>query len=166
MDLHDRPPSRRSRAPAPDLTVRDRFEWTRAAGIGPPPTVFGDLEGRRVIELGCGGGHNLAHLAVHHRVEAVGVDHAPFKVQRARTLYGDVSGLTFVQAGAIAFLQCLPACSIDLCLSIFGVFSFLEPTEPGPLLSATARVLRPGGRLALTLRATDTTDLVLIYARS
>ncbi|GGP01276.1 class I SAM-dependent methyltransferase [Nonomuraea glycinis] len=135
-------------------------------GIGPPPAVFGDLHGRQVAELGCSGGHNLAHLAVHHCAEAVGIDHDPRKIQRARTLYGNVPRLAFVRADAIAYLRSLPPASLDLCLSIFGVFSFLEPTEPGPLLTATARVLRPGGRLALTLRATDTTDLVLIYTRS
>ncbi|WP_405086918.1 class I SAM-dependent methyltransferase [Microbispora sp. NBC_01389] len=119
-----------------------------------------------MVELGCGGGHNLAHLAVHHGADAVGIDHDPLKIQRARALYANVPGLAFVRADAIAYLRSLPPTSVDLCLSIFGVFSFLEPAEPGPLLSATARILRPGGRLALTLRTTDTTDLVLIYTRS
>ncbi|MER5644399.1 class I SAM-dependent methyltransferase [Streptosporangium sp. NPDC002524] len=83
MDLRDLPPPCRSRTSPASLTVRDRFEWTRAAGIGPPPKVFGDLTGRRVVELGCGGGHNLAHLAIHHHAEGVGIDHAPLKIQRA-----------------------------------------------------------------------------------
>ncbi|SDH28140.1 hypothetical protein SAMN05421505_113133 [Sinosporangium album] len=89
MDLRDLPPPHRSRTPPASLTVRDRFEWTRAAGIGPPPTVFGDVEGRQVVELGCGSGHNLAHLTACHHAIAVGIDHDPIKVQRARTFYGE-----------------------------------------------------------------------------
>ncbi|MEV1241831.1 class I SAM-dependent methyltransferase [Nonomuraea sp. NPDC049750] len=166
MDLRHLPPSHRSRTPPPRLTVRGRFEWTRANGVGPPPDVFGDLAGKRVIELGCGSGHNLAHLAAYHHAEAVGVDHDRHKIERARSFYGEHPGLAFVRADATSHLRSLPPASVDLCLSIFGAFSFLEPTEPGPLLTATARVLRPGGRFALTLRATDTTDLVLIYTRS
>ena len=166
MDLRDLPPPHRSRTPPTDLTVRDRFEWTRATGVGPPLTVLGDLTGRRIVELGCGSGHNLAHLAAYHHAISVGVDHDPHKVARARSFYPEGSHLTFMHAEATGYLRSLPPASVDLCLSIFGAFSFLEPTGPGPLLTATARVLRPGGRLALTLRATDTTDLVLIYTRS
>ena len=166
MDLSDLPPPQRGHTAPASLSVRDRFDWTRTAGIGPPSTVFGDLEGRQVVELGCGSGHNLAHLALHHRAEAVGVDHDPLAIHRARKLYGGLPRISFVQADATAYLRSLPRSSVDLCVSIFGVFSFLEPSEPGPLLTATARVLKPGGRLALTLRATDTKDLVLIYTRS
>ncbi|MEU3166909.1 class I SAM-dependent methyltransferase [Streptosporangium sp. NPDC006930] len=166
MDLRDLPPPHRSRTSPTSLTVRDRFEWTRAAGIGPPPTVFGDLAGRRVVELGCGSGHNLAHLAIHHHAEGVGIDHDPLKIQRARTLYAGLPRLAFIRTDAAAYLRSRPPESIDLCLSIFGAFSFVERADLRPLLTAAACALRHGGRLALTLRATDTTDLVLIYTRS
>ncbi|MBA9007998.1 ubiquinone/menaquinone biosynthesis C-methylase UbiE [Actinomadura cellulosilytica] len=115
-----------------------------------------------MLELGCGGGHNLAHLAAHHGARATGIDHDPTKIERARASYGTIPDLTFIQADAAPYLAARPSASLDLCLSIFGAYSF---TDPVPLLVETARVLRPGGLLAATFRATDTTDLVLVLQR-
>ncbi|MDX6743803.1 class I SAM-dependent methyltransferase [Actinocorallia sp. A-T 12471] len=161
MDLRHQPPPDRGRRP-PSRLIPDRFEWTRAPGIGPPLSVLGDLTGRRVLELGCGSGHNLAHLAYQHGALAVGVDHDPAKIDRARETYREIPGLSFVQSDATAFLGSQPSGSYDLVLSIFGAFSF---TDPLPLTAHSARVLRPGGRLALTLRTTDRTDQVVILLR-
>ncbi|WP_157964014.1 class I SAM-dependent methyltransferase [Actinocorallia populi] len=115
-----------------------------------------------MAELGCGGGHNLAHLVVSHKVHGLGIDHDPAKIQRARHTYGTLPGLTFIEAAAATYLASRPAASLDLCLSIFGAFSF---STPAPLLTATAHALRPGGLLALTFRESDDTDLVLILRR-
>jgi SAM-dependent methyltransferase len=142
--------------------VRARLEWTRQPGTGPPPGILGDLAGKTVIELGCGSGHNLAVLAARHGATATGIDRDPVKVTRARHLYGHVPGLTVIHADAASYLRALPAASADACLSIFGAFSF---SPPGPLLEAAARALRPGGLLAITLRATDHHDTVIILTR-
>lgn len=162
MGLRHHPPPDRSRRPPQRVTVPECFEWTRAAGVGPSPAALGDLTNRRVIELGCGAGHNLAHLVVHHHAQAVGIDCDPTKVRRARRAYGVLSNLTFFCAEATAFLREQPTASFDLGLSIFGAFSF---GAPEPLLAELSRVLRPGGKLALSFRATDRTDLVLILIR-
>jgi SAM-dependent methyltransferase len=115
-----------------------------------------------VVELGCGSGHNLAVLAARHGANATGVDRDPAKAARARELYGGVPGVQVVQADAAAHLAALPAASVDVCLSVFGALSF---SPPGPLLAAAARALRPGGLLAVTLRADDWHDTVIILAR-
>jgi hypothetical protein len=47
-------------------------------------------------------------------------------------------------------------------MSIFGAFSFVDPL---PLLSAAERVLRRGGLLAMTLRAGDHHDAVVVLRR-
>ncbi len=154
---------RGSRRPAERLKVRDRFEWTRALGVGPPLSVLGDLAGKQAIEVGCGGGRNLAHLVVHHGCRAVGVDHDLTQIERARSLYGTIPGLAFVHADAATYLHASLPASADFCLSIFGAFSFADPR---PLAAGVARVLRPEGLLALTIRGTESTDLVLILARS
>ena len=138
-----------------------RLEWTRKRGTG-PPGILGNLAGRIVVELGCGSGHNLAVLATRHGAIVTGIDHDPAKVARARTLYGDIPGLHVIQADAASHLTTLPTGSVDICLSIFGAFSF---SPPGPLLSATTHVLRPGGLLAITLRADDHHDHVIILSR-
>lgn len=50
-----------------------------------------------MIDLGCGVGHTAAWLAsLGHRVAAVDISRVAIK--RARRLYGDVRGLTFVRA--------------------------------------------------------------------
>jgi SAM-dependent methyltransferase len=142
--------------------IRPRLEWTRQPGTGPPPHILGNLMDRRVIELGCGSGHNLAVLAARHRALATGVDHDPAKVARARHLYGHLPGLQVIHADAATYLSAIPAASADACLSIFGAFSF---SPQRPLLRAAARALRPGGLLAVTLRADHDHDAVVILAR-
>jgi SAM-dependent methyltransferase len=142
--------------------VRPRLEWTRQPGTGPPPAILGNLAGKTVAELGCGSGHNLAVLAARHGATVTGIDHDPAKVARARQLYGHVPGLQVVQADAAAYLAALPPASVDACLSVFGAFSF---SPAGPLLAAAARALRPGGLLAVTLRASDRYDTVVIFTR-
>ena len=116
----------------------------------------------RVIELGCGSGHNLAHLAARYAAIGVGVDHNPAKIARARAAYGHLPGARFTLADARRYLTAAQPRSADLVVSIFGAFSF---TDPLPLLTETARVLRPGGLLAITLRADDQHDMVVVLRR-
>jgi len=145
------------------VTVRPRLEWTRQPGTGPPPDILGDLTGKVVVELGCGAGHNLAVLAARHGAAVTGIDHDPAKVARARELYGHVPGLRVILSDAASYLNVLPAESVDACLSIFGAFSFTG--QPARLLQAAARALRPGGLLAVTLRADTTHDTVVLLTR-
>lgn len=140
----------------------DRFEWTRGPGIGPGADVLGDLDGRTVAELGCGSGHNLAHLVAHRRANGIGIDHDPIKIERATRLYGHLPGIEFHLGDAAEKLSMLTQGSVDVCLSIFGALSF---SDPGPILGAAARALRPEGLLALTLRADDDHDKVIVLSR-
>lgn len=144
------------------MTV-DAFEWTREPGVGPGVGVLGDLAGRTVVELGCGSGRNLAYLVHRHGARAgIGVDNDPVKIERATRLWGSVPGLTFRLDDAAEALDSLTPGSVDVCLSIFGALSF---SDPGTILAAAARTLRPGGRFGLTLRADDRHDTVIILSR-
>jgi SAM-dependent methyltransferase len=164
MDRHDQQASERSHRLARHLSmsVPPRLEWTRQPGIGPGTAVLGPLVGRTVIELGCGSGHNLAHLVAAHRTIGIGIDHDPAKIGRARDLYGHLGDVVFILADAAAVLGAMPRSAADLCLSIFGAFSF---SPAGPLLRGAAHALRPGGRLAITLRADDHHDHVVVLIR-
>jgi ubiquinone/menaquinone biosynthesis C-methylase UbiE len=97
---------------------------------------MGPLTGAKVIELGCGSGHNLACLATHHGVTGIGVDHDPAKISRAHAAYGNLPGAHFTLADARHYLATAQPRSADLVVSIFGAFSF---TDPLPLLRGTAR---------------------------
>lgn len=162
MDHRDHPAPCRSSHPAARLTPPARFEWTRQPGTGPPASILAPLTGSVVIELGCGSGHNLAHLATRYRITGIGVDRDPAKIGRARAAYGHLPGLCFALADARCYLTASEPGSADLVMSVFGAFSF---TDPLPLLTATAHVLRPGGRLAMTLRADDRHDTVVVLRR-
>lgn len=138
-----------------------RFEWTRRPGLGPGVSVLGDLKGRTVVELGCGVGYNLSHLAAVLGACCVGIDHDAATVRLARAMFGHL-GISFVHADAAEYLRSVPAESVDVCVSVFGAFSF---GEPAALLRAAAVALRPGGRLGLTLRVDDGHDRVIVLER-
>jgi SAM-dependent methyltransferase len=162
MDYRDHQASDRGGQPARRLMPPARFEWTRQPGTGPSPSILGPLPGATVVELGCGSGHNLAHLVAHHGVIGIGVDNDPAKITRARTGYRHLPGIRFTLAEAHHYLNATMPASADLVLSIFGAFSF---TDPLPLLTATARILRPGGLLAMTFRADAYHDAVVVLGR-
>ncbi|MDT0446671.1 class I SAM-dependent methyltransferase [Streptomyces johnsoniae] len=119
------------------------------------------MTGALVVELGCGSGHNLAHLTT-YGARCLGIDHDPAKVHRARTFYGHLPRLHLLLGDAAEHLRSLPPGSVDVCLSIFGAFSF---TTPRLLLAATATALRPGGQLLIVLRADDRHDYITVLTR-
>jgi SAM-dependent methyltransferase len=162
MDNRDHPPPCRSSAPTARLTAPACFEWTRRPGIGPGVALLLPLAGAKVVELGCGSGRNLAHLVAQCGSVGIGIDHDPAKIGRARGGYGHLPGMHFVLTDARTYLKATAPGSVDLVLSIFGAFSF---TDPLPLLTDVARVLRPGGQLAITLRADDRHDTVVVLRR-
>jgi SAM-dependent methyltransferase len=97
-----------------------------------------------------------------HCATGTGVDNDPAKISRARTGYGHLPGIRFIHADAHRYLTAAEAGSANLVLSTFGAFSF---TNPLPLLNAAARIPRPCGRLAITLRAGDHNDTVVVLRR-
>lgn len=158
MGYRYHPAPDRSSQPAPPLRPPATFEWTRQPGTGPGTQVLGPLAGAAVVELGCGTGHNLACLVA----TGTGIDNDPAKISRARTGYGHLPGIRFILADAHRYLTAAKIGSADLVLSIFGAFSF---TDPLPLLDAAARIIRPGGHLAITLRAGEHHDTVVVLRR-
>ncbi len=98
--------------------------------------------GRRVLEAGCGEGYGCAVVA-DGALGVLGLDYDSAAVRRAAERYGDAAA--FAQANLVA----LPLAddSVDTVLSLQVVEHIWTPHE---LLAQTARVLRPGGWLALT----------------
>lgn len=105
--------------------------------------------GERVLDLGCGRGHVLfpAAAAVGPSGEVVGTDLSTRMLELCAA-EAELRGLHHVQvrrgdAGAPDF----PAHSFDLVLA--GMVMFFVP-EPREAMRAVARVLRPGGRFAMS----------------
>jgi len=115
-------------APSPELFEAIADGWLAAPG--------------RVIDVGCGLGTELGHLAS-VGWNAVGVDLSPSALRKARRAH---PGVAFVQADARA----LPfsSNSLDAVLDR-GCFHYLRPVDRSTYLAELERVLRPAGRLLL-----------------
>ena len=110
----------------------------------PETTVgaLGDVDGRDVVELGCGTAYFSAWLA-RRGARPVGVDLSPHQLasaQRCQRQYGPSFPLVEADATDVP----LPSRSFDLVVSEYGASSWCEPAG---WLAEAARLLRPGGRL-------------------
>ncbi|MFF4349302.1 class I SAM-dependent methyltransferase [Streptomyces sp. NPDC001530] len=152
---------RTTAAPAEPLSVRARMEWTTRPGSGPGTEILGpDLRRKRVLELGCGPGHNAAHLATLPQAlgsaragetpigaQVTGVDLVGLQVRRARSHYGRLSNLCFVAGQALHYLQASDE-HFDAIYSVFGAIGLVAPEL---LLPAIAHHLKPGCTLAFSV---------------
>ncbi|MFF4861433.1 class I SAM-dependent methyltransferase [Streptomyces sp. NPDC001231] len=133
---------------AEPLAVPARMEWTTRPGQGPGADVLGpDLRSKRLLELGCGPGHNAAHLATRHGAHVTGVDLVGLQVRRARSHYGRLNNLTFVAGHALHYLQASDE-QFDAIYSVFGAVGLVAPEL---LLPAIAQRLTPGRVLAFSI---------------
>lgn len=123
------------------------FNWTQYPDHGPGTEVLDLPPGGAVLDLGCGKGGNLAHLAT-LGMTAVGVDVSPAQLRAARKRWGTVPGLSLEHTDAVAYLsQGVEA--FDAVYSVYGAVWF---TDPDDLLPLVCKALRPGGVLAFSQR--------------
>jgi ubiquinone/menaquinone biosynthesis C-methylase UbiE len=115
---------------------------------GAPPwsglIPFGDLAGRDVLEIGCGSGVH-ARLLAEAGARLTAVDLTPTAIEMTRRRL-ELHGLTATVLEADAEALPLPDASFDFVWS-WGVLH--HSADTGRALAEAARVLRPGGRIAL-----------------
>ncbi len=119
------------------------------------------LDGRHLIELGCGNARLLRRILQAHR-NSRGVGLEVDAIQHARNLADPQPGLTFVAAGA----QAIPFAdgTFDLALMLKSLHHV--PVEAmDQALKEVARVLRPGGLLYVSEPVYDgaLNDIVRLY---
>lgn len=118
-------------------------------GCGNPFAVADLRPGETVLDLGSGGGLDviLSARRVGPEGKAYGVDFLPEMLELARTNAADagVSNVEFLE-GMIEDLPLEPA-TVDVVIS--NCVINLAP-DKGPVLAEIARVLRPGGRVAIS----------------
>jgi SAM-dependent methyltransferase len=134
--------------PIEELVVPGRMEWTTRPGRGPGAEILGtDLRRSRVLELGCGPGHNVACLATHHEARVTGVDLIGLQIRRARAHFGRLNNLAFVADHALHYLQASDE-KFDAIYSVFGAIGLVAPDL---LLPAIAQHLKTGRSLAFSV---------------
>jgi len=135
-------------AAAGDVELADR-QWAAPEitwGIWNVPEAevgaLPDVDGRDVVELGCGTAYVSAWLA-RRGARPVGVDVSENQLATARAKQQE-HGLEFPLIHASAEDVPLPGASADLVVSEYGASLWCEPDA---WLAEAARLLRPGGRL-------------------
>ncbi|WP_101258483.1 class I SAM-dependent methyltransferase [Streptomyces barkulensis] len=118
------------------------FNWTQYQGHGPGTEILGNPAS--VLEIGCGTGRALAHLA-QRGVKAKGVDLSPVMVANTTKRWGPL-GVEFVCAEVLEFLADDRA-TYDAVYSVFGAAWFTDPSRLFPLVAAR---LNPGGVFAFS----------------
>jgi SAM-dependent methyltransferase len=101
--------------------------------------------GDSVLDIGCGAGQTLLHLAerVGPKGQVIGVDLAPLLIEIARRRTETLSQVRAIEADAQSLD--LPSGSADAVFSRFGVMSF---DNPGAAFANFHRILKPSGALA------------------
>ncbi|QLH81661.1 class I SAM-dependent methyltransferase [Halosimplex pelagicum] len=105
-----------------------------------------DLDGKRVLDAGCGDGTHAAALA-DRGADVVGVDASEGMVATAREHYGDRDRVAFRHADLTEGLDSLADDRFDLVLCQH-VCSHVA--DLGPVAAAFARLVRPGGSVVLS----------------
>lgn len=129
--------------------ARDEITW---GVFGVPESelgTLGDVEGKDVVELGCGTAYFSALLAK-RGARPVGVDPTPAQLATARRMQ-DETGIRFPLVEAAAEAVPLPDASFDLVVSEYGASLWAQPDR---WLAEAARLLRPDGRLVFLTNST------------
>jgi SAM-dependent methyltransferase len=111
--------------------------------------VLPDVDGKDVVELGCGTAYWSAWLA-RQGARVVGVDPTPAQLETARAFQAEF-GLEFPLVEAAAETVPLASTSFDLAFSEYGASIWADPYRWIP---EAARLLRPGGRLVFLRNST------------
>lgn len=156
----------------PEYAVRNRASWTKSNeeytheqgmrawqseevtwGVWSLPEsdlrALPDVEGKDVIELGCGTAYFSAWLA-RRGARPVGVDITPAQLETARQMQAE-TGVQFPLLEANAEDVPLPDVSFDVALSEYGASIWCDPYKWIP---EAARLLRPGGELVFLRNST------------
>jgi SAM-dependent methyltransferase len=126
----------------------DEIEW----GVWNLPEsqvrALSDVNGKDVVELGCGTAYLSAWLAK-RGARPVGVDVTPAQLATARRLMAQ-TGIAFPLVEADAGDTGLPAASFDLAVSEYGASIWVEADR---WIAEAARLLRPGGELVFLVNS-------------
>jgi 2-polyprenyl-6-hydroxyphenyl methylase/3-demethylubiquinone-9 3-methyltransferase len=130
------------------LPLKERWFCRGRLALAPLEQVAARATGTTLLDVGCGHGV-LAALLLHDHPErrVVGIDPDERKIEWARESVGRDARAEF-RACTIEALAASQPASFD-CVFIADVLCLIARDEWAPLLEASRRLLRPGGRLVL-----------------
>jgi ubiquinone/menaquinone biosynthesis C-methylase UbiE len=130
--------------------AQDEITWGMTRATESRVRMLPNVEGKDVVELGCGTAYFGAWLKRAGARRVVGVDVTPAQLATAARLNEQTSlGLELVEANAEE--TGLPDASFDLAVSEYGASIWCDPYKWIPEAS---RLLRPGGELVFLRNAT------------
>jgi SAM-dependent methyltransferase len=109
--------------------------------------LLGDVDGRRVLEIGCGAAQCSRWLK-REGAAVVGIDLSVRQLQHSLRI-DDATGVAVPVACATATSLPIASESVDIACSAFGAFPFIVDIEVA--MAEVARVLVPGGRLVFSI---------------
>jgi SAM-dependent methyltransferase len=137
-------------ARAAEAWVREEISWGMTKTPESEVRMLPDLNGKEVVELGCGTAYFGAWIKRAGAARVVGVDVTPAQLATAARLNEEFGlGLELVEANAEE--TGLPGASFDLAVSEYGASIWCDPDRWIP---EAARLLRPGGELVFLRNAT------------
>jgi SAM-dependent methyltransferase len=125
-----------------DAIQHDRPHWGMWQIPEAELRALGELEGRDVLELGCGAAQFGLSL-VRQGARVTGIDNSATQLEFARANAGDAMTLVHGSAESLPFADA----SFDVVCCDHGAMGF---TDPRIVVPEVARVLRPGGRFAFS----------------
>ena len=130
-------------ARARDAWTQEEITWGKWKLPESELRVLPDLEGKDVVELGCGTAYFGAWLKRAGARRVVGVDVTPAQLETARRMNEEFGlGLEFLEENAER--TSLPGDSFDLAFSECGASIWCDPAL---WIAEASRLLRPGGEL-------------------
>jgi SAM-dependent methyltransferase len=123
------------------------FVWCPEGVDEADARVLGDVDGRRVLEIGCGAGQCARWLTA-RGAYAVGLDLSTRQLQHSRRI-DDSSGVVVPVVAATATDLPFADASFDVVFSAFGALQFVADADRA--VAEAARVLRAAGTFAFSV---------------
>jgi SAM-dependent methyltransferase len=134
---------------AREAWAKEEIDWGMFSGPESEIGALPELEGKDVVELGCGTAYFGAWLAK-RGAQVTGVDVTPAQLDTARRMQEEFD-LRFELVEASAEDVPLPDESFDLAVSEYGASIWCDPER---WLAEASRLLRPGGHLVFLCNST------------
>ncbi len=132
-----------------DHAQRSGLDHYRTGLHGPALGEFaGDVSGKTRLELGCGEGYFSRQMAGQGAI-VTGIDLSPHQLDNARALEAEHPlGIEYRETNASDLAEEFGEDSFDI---VTACMSLMDMPEPDRAISATAKVLRPGGRFIFSI---------------